>query len=151
MPAISAACENTVSQGRFSTISVLDLPLDEAELRHGQRDDDHHQHYRLRRGAAKVRRLHTVVVDLVDQDLRCARRAALRDGVDDAESLEERVHDVDHQEEEGGGREQREYDGPEAPARSRAIDGGGFDERARDGLQAGEEEKKVVADLLPGG
>src|ERR1700682_1369892 len=123
MPAISTACENTVSQGRFSTISVLDFPLDEAKLRDGERHDDQHQDHRLGGRAAKVRRLHPVVIALVDQDLRGACRAALRDGVDDAESLEERINDIDDEEEEGGGREQREYDGPEAPGGPRAVDG----------------------------
>src|SRR5436190_22014879 len=94
MPAISTTCDITVSQGRFSTTMrdhlVLHLALDVAELHHGERDDDHHQDYRLRRGAAKVRRLHAVVIHLVDQDLRRARRPALGGGVDHAEGVEER-------------------------------------------------------------
>ena len=60
-------------------------------------------------------RLHAVVVHLVDQDLGRLSRPARGGGVDHAEGLEERVDDVDHQQEEGGRRKQREHDGPEAP------------------------------------
>src|SRR5687768_5891407 len=82
MPAISTACDSTFSQGRFSTISILHLALDVAELHHRQGDDDRHQDHRLRRGAAEVGRLYAVVVHLVDQDLRRAPGPALRGGVD---------------------------------------------------------------------
>src|SRR5688500_20135602 len=91
MPAISTACDSTVSQGRFSTTMrdhlVLHLALDVAELNHGERDHDHHQDDRLRRRAAEVRRLHAGVVHLVDHDLRRGRRPALRAGHGDASGI----------------------------------------------------------------
>src|SRR5436309_922235 len=108
-PRISTACENTVSQGRFSTMSarpatsVLHLLLDEAELRYRERDHDNHQHHRLRRRAAEVARFDAVVVDLVHEDLRRTGGPALRRGVDHAESVEERVDDVHDEQEERRG------------------------------------------------
>src|SRR5687768_14617808 len=81
MPAISTACDSTVSQGRFSTILVLHLALDVAELHHCERNHDHHQDHGLRRRPAEVRRLDPVVVHLVDQDLGGAGGTALRRGV----------------------------------------------------------------------
>src|SRR3954467_13058456 len=84
IPAIRIACENAVSQGRCSTISILHFPLDVAELHHRQSNDDQHQDHRLRGGAAEVGALHAVVVHLVDQDLRGARGTALRGGIDHA-------------------------------------------------------------------
>ena len=50
--------------------SVLDLALDIAELHDGERDDDDHQHHRLRVRAAEVESLEAVGEDLVDEDLR---------------------------------------------------------------------------------
>src|SRR3990172_10795095 len=119
-PSSSTACVNSVSQGRFSTISsraarrpsVLHRALDEAELDHGERDDDEHQDHRLRRRAAEVGRLDPVVVDLVDEDLGRLPRAALRGGVDHAEGFEEGVNDVHDEQKEGRRRKQREDDGP---------------------------------------
>ncbi len=78
-------------------------------------------------------------------------RAAARGRVHDPEGVEERVDDVDHEQEERGRREQREDDGPEPLERARAVDGRGLDQRAGDGLEPGEEEQEVVADLLPRG
>jgi hypothetical protein len=70
---------------RRASPSVVHLLLDEAELDDGERDDDRHQHHRLRRRAAEVERLEAVVVDLVDEDPRCPCPAAFRRCVDDAE------------------------------------------------------------------
>src|SRR5262245_61996408 len=94
-PSSRIACEKNVSQGLFSTILVLHLALDEAELDHRERDDDEHDDHRLGRGAAEVGRLDPVVVDLVDEDVGRLRGPALRGGVDHAEGVEESVDDVD--------------------------------------------------------
>jgi len=40
-------------------------------------------------------------------------------------------------------------DGPEPPHRLGAVDRGGLDHAFRNGLQAGEEEQEIVADLVP--
>src|SRR6188472_2581709 len=76
-PRMRIAWAKKSNQGRFSTISVLDLLLDETELEHGEQDDDQHEDHRLRGRAAQVGRLHAVVIDLVDQDLRGAGGATL--------------------------------------------------------------------------
>src|SRR5689334_15713983 len=94
-PAMRMRCATKSAQGRFSTISVLDLLLDEAELHHRERDHDDHEDHRLRRRPAQVGRLHAVVVHLVDEDLRRPRGPALRRRVDHPEGVEERVDDVD--------------------------------------------------------
>ena len=63
-----------------------------------------------------------VRIDLVDQDGGCLLRAARGDGVDDAEGLKEGIDDVDHQEKEGGWRQQRQRNVPENMPAVRAID-----------------------------
>src|SRR5947207_5135571 len=74
---------------------------------------------------------------------------ATRHGMDDAEGLEEREHDVHHQEKECGRREERQDDRPEPPPRPRAVDGGGLDQRFWDYLQARKKEQKIIAELVP--
>ena len=102
---------------------------------------------RLGRRAAQVEADEAVVVDLVDQDRRrLAGPAGRGNRMDDAEGVEEGVDHVDHQQEEGGRRQQREDDGPEALDRPGAVDGRGLDQRSRDRLQAGQEEEEVVAE-----
>ena len=76
-------------------------------------------------------------------------RAALRGGVHDGEGVEEGIHHVDHQQEERGGRQQRELDAPEPAPWASAINRGRFNQRLGDGLQACQEEQEVVGDLLP--
>lgn len=71
--------------------------------------------------------------------------------MDDAEGLEESIDGVDHKQEEARGREEREDDGAETPPRGCAVDGGGFNERTRDGVQPGEEEEEIVGNLFPRG
>src|SRR3954466_9053464 len=100
-PKIMMACDMTVSHGRFSTMrgpraSVMHLALDVAELDHGQRDDDQHEHDGLRGRAAKVEAAEAVVVDLEHQDLGRLGRTAGGHRVDDAKSLKEGVNHVDH-------------------------------------------------------
>ena len=85
-------------------------------------------------------RVHRPLVVHLDQ----ARGAGV-----DAEGVEERVNDVDHEQEEGRRRQQRELDAPEPPPYAGAVDGRRFDERLRDRLQAGQEEQEVVGDVLP--
>ena len=58
--------------------SVVHLLLDVAELDHRQRDDDDHQHHRLRGRAAEVERLEAVEVHLVDEDRGVLAGPALR-------------------------------------------------------------------------
>src|SRR5262245_16720057 len=78
-PMISTTWAKTVSQGRFSTIgaSVVDTPLDEAELHDGQRDQDQHHDARLGGRAAEILAAEAVLVDLEDQDLGRLPRPAL--------------------------------------------------------------------------
>jgi hypothetical protein len=71
--------------------------------------------------------------------------------MDHAERVEERIDDVDDQQEEARSATAAEEDhGPEAPPRARAVDRRGLEQRFRDRLQPGEEEQEIVADLLPG-
>ena len=90
-----------------------------------------------------------IIVNLVDERFRRLAGAAPRDRMDDAERVEEGIDRVDDQQEERRRRQQRKDDGPEALGLARAINGGGFDQRFRDRLQAGDEEQEIVADLLP--
>src|SRR5690606_20330189 len=72
-PASSTRWQATRNPRRFSTMarpSVPDPAFDETELQDGERDDDRHQHHRLRRRAAEVESLEPVRVHLVDED-RC--------------------------------------------------------------------------------
>jgi len=126
-------------------------PFDKAELDRGQRDDNRHQDHRLRRRAAEIEADDAVVPHLVNEDLGRFGRPALGHVVDDAEGVEEGVDDIDHQEKEARRRQQREDDRPEPAAGRSAIDGRGFEQCFWDRLQPGEEEQKIIADLLPGG
>src|SRR5258708_34548238 len=97
LPALSTAWARTVSTGRFSTMLILDLALDEAELGDGKRDHDQHEDHRLRRRAAEIPRLDAVVVDLIDEDLGRAGGPALRGRIAHPERAEERIEQVDKQ------------------------------------------------------
>ncbi|MNL53627.1 hypothetical protein D3C87_1768900 [compost metagenome] len=70
--------------------------------------------------------------------------------MDDAEGVEEGVNRVDDEQEERCRCQKREHDRPEASRSARAVDRRGLDQRFRDRLQAGDEEKEIVADLFPG-
>ena len=70
--------------------------------------------------------------------------------MDDAEGVEEGVDHVDHEQEEGGRREQRKDDGPEPLERAGAVDRRRLEHRFRNHLESGQEEQEVVGDLLPG-
>src|SRR5262245_3838157 len=120
-PRIRTMWLNIVSQGRFSTIgpSIVNPPLDVAELHDGQGDDD--EDGRLCGRDAEILATETVLVDLEDQDLGRLTRPALGERIDDAERVEEGIDDVDDHQEEAGRRQQREDDGPEPPPRSGAI------------------------------
>src|SRR5450432_1688542 len=124
-PSSRMPCETKSSRGRRSTItagrraaprpaapprgaaneesvgvpSVVHFLLDEAELDDGERDDDRHQHHRLRRRATEVERLEAIVVDLVDEDRRVLARASFGRRIDDAEGVEEGVDNVDDEQE----------------------------------------------------
>src|SRR5215213_4951822 len=119
--------------------------LYETELHEGEQDHHDHQDYRLRRGATEILAAETVIVDLPHQDVGGLAWTTLGQRADDAEGAEEGVDDVDHQQEEAGGRQQRENDVPEAPAWAGPVDGGGLDQGLGDRLKAGEEEQEVVA------
>src|SRR5215471_14375837 len=104
MPTISTVCGTHALDRALTIIAgsrggagscVMHPALDKAELDRGQRDDDRHQHRRLRRRAAEVEPDDAVVPDLVDEDFGRLRRAALGYVVDDAERVEKRVDDVD--------------------------------------------------------
>ena len=69
--------------------------------------------------------------------------------MDDAEGFKQRIDRVHHKQEEARGRQKREDDRAEPPPRGCAVDGRGFDERAGDGVQPGEEEQEVIRDLFP--
>ena len=69
--------------------------------------------------------------------------------MDDAEGIKERIDDADHQQKEGGRRQQRKDDGPEPAHRAGAVDRGGLQHGLGDRLQPGQEEDEVVADLFP--
>ena len=66
-----------------------------------------------------------------------------------AEGFKEGVDDVDDQQKEGGGRQEREDDGAKAGPEARTVDGCGFDHGFRDRLEPCEEEQEVVADATP--
>jgi hypothetical protein len=84
--------------------SVVDLLLDIAELHHRQAITMIISTTDCAAELPRSMRLEAVVVDLVDQDGGVLARAAEVDGVDDGEGVEERVDDVDDQQEEGGRR-----------------------------------------------
>src|SRR6185436_17030962 len=135
-PSTSTRCVTSVNTGRRSTItsaqphkispplqgegegvgmgflrrahSVLHLLLNVTELQNRQRDHDHHQHHRLRRRAAEVERFEPVVIDLVDENGSFLAWPAVGGRIDDRKRLEERVDDVDHQQEKRRRRKQRE-------------------------------------------
>ena len=129
--------------------SVLHFLLDVTELNDRQRDDDHHQNNRLRRGTAQVQTDEPIAVDLVDQNVRRARRAAAGRRMDDAECVEKGVNDIHHQQEERRRGQKRKDDRPETLAGAGAIDRRRLDQRARDRLKAGKEKQEVIADLFP--
>src|SRR5439155_23892874 len=132
--------KKTSGSGGSRSSLILNLALDIAELQDGERDNDDHQHHRLRVGSTEVESLEAVGIDLVDEDLRSLPRTAAGRGVDDAERVEEREDDVDDQEKERRRRKQREYDRHEAPDRTRAVDRRSLDQRLRNRLETGEEE-----------
>src|SRR5258707_14292611 len=96
-PSASTACAAMVKAGLFSTMatSVVNLALDEAELRQRQRHHDGHQHDRLNRRSAEVERFEAVLEHLVDQDRGGGAWTAASGGVNDSERIEGRVSDVD--------------------------------------------------------
>src|SRR6266849_9293362 len=152
-PRASTACAAMVKAGLFSTMrtSVVNLALDEAELRQRQRYHDGHQHHRLNRRSAEIKRFEPVLEHLVDQDRGGVARTAGGRGVNDSERIEERVDDVDDEKEERRRPDQRQDDGAKAPCRPGAVDRRRLDQRARARLQRGEEEYEIVRHLLPRG
>src|SRR5256885_10024243 len=105
--------------------------LDKAELDRGQPDDDRHQYDGLRRRAAEIEPDHAVVPDLVDKDFGRLGGAALRHVMDDPEGVEERVDDIDDEQEEARGRQPGEDNRPETAARAGAVDRRGLEQRWR--------------------
>src|SRR5262249_30379616 len=86
-PSSRTAWITRLNQGVRSTTApslVVDAPLDEAELRHREHHDDEHEHDALRRRTGIVEAFEAVEIDLVDHELRGARRSALGHDVDDA-------------------------------------------------------------------
>jgi hypothetical protein len=128
----------------------MHAPLDVAELHEGQQHHQAHQHDRLRGGERVVLPFEAIGIDLVDHQLGGARRPAAGRDVDDAEGMHEGIGDVDHDQEEQGRRQERQLKVAHAAQRAGAIHRRGFRERARDRLQAGEEEDEVVGDHGPG-
>src|SRR5256885_3492373 len=109
----------------------MNSALDKAELDRGQSDDDCHQYDGLRRRAAEIEPDHAVVPDLVDKDFGRLGGAPLRHVMDDPERVEERVDDIDDEQEEARGRQQGKDDRPEAAARAGALARRGLDQRWR--------------------
>ena len=70
--------------------------------------------------------------------------------VDCAERVKRGVNQIDDEQKERCRRQQRERDGAEAPPPFRAVHPGCLGHRARDGLQAGKEENKIITHLFPG-
>src|SRR5262245_8757282 len=106
-PSSNTTCAKTVNQGRFSTIraSVVNPPLDEAELHDSQCNHDQHHDGGLSRGTTKILAAESILVDFVNQDLRRLAGTALGQRFDDAKGADQHVQDVDHQQEEAGWRE----------------------------------------------
>src|SRR5690606_19688721 len=130
-------------------ILVVDLSVDVTELHHREQNDDEHQDDGLRRGGTDVQPLEAGGVNLIDQNGGGGAGPALRHDVNDGEGIEKGINDVHHQKEEGGGRQQRKNDGPESAHRPRPVDGGGFQQGARNGLQPRQEEHEVIGNLFP--
>src|SRR5215472_6946253 len=84
-------------------LAIVDAALDEAELHHGQEDDQQHQDDALRGGAGIVQAFEAVEIDLVDHQLRRPVRPAAGHDVDDAEAVGEAVGEADDQQEEDRG------------------------------------------------
>eukprot|EP01031_Cornospumella_fuschlensis_P038689 gene38690-47036_t len=80
---------------------VVHAPLDEAELEDGEHEDDDHKDHRLSRGAADIIAPEAIEIDFVDQRDRVVGSLVLHHHVDDGEGVEQRIGDVDHQQEEG--------------------------------------------------
>ena len=73
----------------------------------------------------------------------------MRGRVDDREGVKKRIDHIDDKQEKSRRREQRKLHRPKAPPGACAVHRGGFNQAFGDGLQTGQEEKKVVGDLLP--
>src|ERR1051326_5455028 len=86
----------------LGSLGIVNAPLDKAKLDRGQPDDDCHQYDGLRCRTAEVEADYAVIPDFVHQDLGRLARAPLRDVVDDAESVEEGIDDVDDEPENTG-------------------------------------------------
>src|SRR5439155_8693426 len=142
----------TSKRGVRSTIGlgslVVDAALDEAELGHRQHHHQQHQDDALRRRAGIIEPFEAVEVDLVDHQLGGPRRAALGHDVDDAEAVGEAVGHVDDDQEEDGGRQQRQLDVAQPAQQAGAVHRAGLEQRARDRLQRRQEEDEVVADIF---
>src|SRR5690554_174049 len=131
---------------RTSGSPVVHAPAAVAELEHGHDDHQEEQHYALGGGEAQVGRpSETVLVDLVDQgggharviEGRGADRAAPGEDIDEPEGVEEGVHQVGEDEEEGHGREHGERDGEEALPGGGAVYLGRLRQLGRHVLQCG--------------
>src|SRR5437868_11702088 len=90
--------------------SIVDIPLDIAELNDGQYADQEHEHNGLRGRAAEVERLEAVAVDLENQGRRGGAWSAAGGRVDDREGVAEGVDEVRNDEEEGRRHQQRQHD-----------------------------------------
>src|SRR5882757_6026836 len=145
-------CVKKLRNGVRSTMSsspVVHAPLDEAELEDGKQDDEQHQDDALRGGTRIIQTFEAVGIDLVDHQIGRIRGAAGGHDIDDAEGILEAFGYVDDQKEEDRRRDQRELDIPETPDDARTVHCGGLDQRAGYGLECGEEEDEVVADIFP--
>src|SRR5438105_1368344 len=104
--------------------SIVDIPLDVAELDDGQRADQEHEDDGLRGRAAEVERLESVAVDLEDQCRRGAARSAAGGRVDDRERIAEGVDEIRDDQKEGRRHEQRQHNGTQAHEALRAVERG---------------------------
>ena len=71
--------------------------------------------------------------------------------MDDPEGFKEGINDINHQQKESHRRQERQDDGEETSPESSAVNGGGFNDRARHGLKGGKEKQEIVTDSPPGG
>ena len=149
---VSAAGSPTpgISPASFSVSLMRWSCAQKAELHRRQQHHAGHQDNGLGRGRPEIEINHPIAIHLDHQRLRRLCRTALGQRPDGSERVECRVGQVDDHQEEAGGRQQREGDGAEPAPAPRAVHPGGLDHRARDGLQPGQEEDEIVADLLPG-
>src|SRR5581483_9012362 len=139
-----------VSAERRTATSVLRSAAQQPELDRREEEDHQEEHPRHRRGGAEAEEvLEDGLVQVLDHRAGHVAGTAVRQHEHLAEDLE-RPDDVDHDDEQDDGAQERQRDRPEGAPRSRAVDRSRLVQVLRDVLKRGKVNDEVVPGYPPG-